>query len=456
MNLKNIKKVHCIGIGGVGVSALAKYFLAHGANVSGSNISREGLEPLLILGMDVASGHDESNVPEDTELVVYSSAVAKDNPELLYAKEKGMKILSYTEALGNIMKEHIGVAVSGTNGKTTTTALLGTIISHAKLDPTVILGGNVRQWEGNFKTGSGDIFLVEGCEYQKNMLNLSPQMIILTNIEEDHLDCYKDIEEIKDTFAQYVNKLKKENILIFNADDDNIMKCCMETCANKISYGLDHAYDLYAENIEVVDGWQEFDVIWKKENIGRFKTTLPGKFNVYNILAAVAAAIYFEVDKRIIRTAIERFGGVERRFETFKGEDGKIVISDYAHHPTSVKETISSAKEMYKGKKILTVFQPHQRDRTIKLFNEFAEAFNEADEVILAEIYDVAGRESSQKISSKDLMEAIKKRKPNIPISFTENTMEAKELIQEKKHDFDVVLVMGAGDVPARVVACLI
>ncbi len=456
MNIKNVKKVHCIGIGGVGVSALAKYFLARGAKVSGSNISECGLEHLRLLGMDIAQGHDEKNVPEGTELVVYSSAVPEDNPEILCAKKRGVSMLSYTEALGETMKKYYGIAVSGTNGKTTATALLGTIISHAKLEPTVILGGNVREWEGNFKTGNGDIFLVEGCEYQKNILNLLPQMIVLTNIEEDHLDCYKDIKDIRDTFAQYVNKLKKENVLIFNADDENIKKCCMETKAYKISYGFDRSYDLYAENIEIVSGQQEFDMVWKEQSLGRIKTFLPAKFNIYNILAAVASALYLGVNKQIIFDAVEKFSGVERRFETFKGKDGKIIISDYAHHPTSVRETISSVKEMYKNKKILSVFQPHQRDRTIKLFNGFTKAFDEADEVILAEIYDVAGRESGQKISSKDLAEIIKKRNPELSVSFAKNIEETKKLIQEKKHDFDVVLVMGAGDVPAKVVACLI
>lgn len=452
MGIRNIKKVHCVGVGGIGVSALAKYFLARGAKVSGSNISGNGLDPLRLLGMDIVVGHDAGNIHKGTELVIYSSAVAKDNPELLRAKEIEAKTLSYTEALGEIMKEYTGIAVSGTNGKTTTTALLGTIISHAKLEPTVILGGNVREWAGNYKAGDGDIFLVEGCEYKKNMLNLNPKMIILTNIEEDHLDCYKNIEEIRDTFAQYVESLKEEDALVFNADDSNIMKCCMGARANKISYGLSPKYDLYAENIEIIDGRVEFDVVYKSENIGRFKTALPGKFNVYNILAAVAAALHFGVDKQIILNAIENFGGVERRFETFNDKDGKIVISDYAHHPTSVRETISSAKQMYKGKKILSVFQPHQRDRTIKLFDEFAGAFDDADDVILLEIYDVAGRESGQKVSSQDLMDAIKKRKPNLPISFAKDIKGAEKLIQEKKHDFDVVLVMGAGDMPIDVV----
>jgi UDP-N-acetylmuramate--alanine ligase len=447
MNLKDIKKVHCIGIGGIGVSALAKYFLARGAKVSGSNISDNGLDSLRLLGMDIAVGHDESNVPEGAELVIYSSAVAKDNSELLHAKEKGIKTLSYTAALGEIMKEYTGVAVSGTNGKTTTTALLGTIISHAQMEPTIILGGNVREWDGNFKTGNGDVFLVEGCEYKKNMLNLNPKMIVLTNIEEDHLDCYKNIEDIRDTFAQYVERLKEEDVLVFNADDDNIMKCCMGTHANKISYGLSSEYDLYAKNIKVTDGRQEFDVVYRSENIGKFKTALPGEFNVYNILAAVAAALHLGVNKQVILNAIENFGGIERRFEIFNDKDGKIVVSDYAHHPTSVRETISSAKQMYKGKKILAVFQPHQRDRTIKLFDEFAEAFDEAEKLILVEIYDVAGRESGQKVSSQDLVEAIKKRKPNLQISFAKDIIEAEKLIQEKKHDFDVVLVMGAGDV---------
>ncbi len=447
MDIKTIKKVHCVGIGGIGVSALARYFHMRGVVVSGSNIVDENLDSLRNLGINIFIGHKKENLTDGLDLIIYSSAIIDDNQELTEARKRGIKTIDYAEALGLVIGDYYGIAISGTNGKTTTTALLGTTLSKTKIDPTIILGGNVVDWGGNFHAGKGDVFLVEGCEYKKNMLKLKPRAIVLTNIEEDHLDFYKDLEEIKHTFSEYVCGLDKKGVLVFNADDKNVVESSLNSLALKISYGLTAESDLYADNIVLKDGIQKFDMVWKKENIGRFETRLPGIFNIYNILASSAMALHLGIDKEVIHDAIAVFGGVDRRFETFKSVDGKIIISDYAHHPTSVKEIIQATKKMYVGKKVLAVFQPHQKDRTVKLFDEFVRAFDEADEVILSEVYDVAGRESAQKISSNDMAEAIKKRNSSLVVSFAKNITETKRLVQEKKHDFDVVLVMGAGDI---------
>ena len=450
MELNKIKKVHLIGIGGAGVSAIARLFLSLGASVSGSDVSASNItKDLEAQGVIFSKGQSSDNISDDTDLVVYTPALKEDNVELLEAKKRGIEVVAYPEALGMLMEGHNSVAVSGTNGKTTTTALLGIILEEADKDPTVILGGKVEKWNGNVHVGKGEIFLAEGCEYRRHMLNLHPKIIVLTNIEEDHLDYYKDIDDIKSAFREYVSGLSDDGVLVFNADDKNISNDIVcNTKALKVSFGLNEPVDLFAYNIVHQDGVQRFSLRWRGENIGEFESKLMGEFNLYNILAAVSTALVLGVDTESLRTSIARLKAPERRLEVVSEHDGKVVISDYAHHPTAVKGTIRAVKDVYKGKRVLAVFQPHQKDRTLKLFDEFVVSFDDADEVILSEIFEVSGREEKGKdISSRDLVKAIQKRNPELKITYAKDLKETAELIQKKKHDFDVVLLMGAGDV---------
>jgi len=450
MKLEDIKQVHLVGVGGAGVSAIARFFLSRGARVSGSDVSpNDTTKELQSQGVVFSEGHNAENIPKGTDLVVYTPAAAEDNPELAQAKEENILLLSYPEALGMLIKEHTGIAVSGTNGKTTTTALLGAILEQAGQDPTVILGGSVEKWNGNARVGKGEIFLVEGCEYRRHMLNLSPKIIVLTNIEADHLDYYKDIEDIKNAFNEYVAKLPQDGTLVFNADDENISNDCVcNTPALKVSYGLNEPVDLLAYNIGHEGSTQKFSLKWRDEEIGEFESRLIGEFNLYNILAAASTSLMLGVTPEIIRTTLADLNAPARRLEVVSIKDERVVISDYAHHPTAVKGTIKAVKDAYKSKKVLAVFQPHQKDRTIKLFDEFSHSLDDADEVILSEIYEVSGRnDERQKISSNDLVEAIQKRNPSLKITFAKDLAETADLIQKKKHEFDVVLLMGAGDI---------
>jgi len=450
MKVEDIKQVHLIGIGGAGVSAIARFFLSRGVKVSGSDVTAsDTTKTLESQGATFHKGHNAKNVLDDTDFVVYTPAAVDTNPELAHAREEGIPTLSYPEALGFLMKDHLGIAVSGTNGKTTTTALLGEVLQHSGKDPTVILGGIVERWNGNVLVGKGEIFLAEGCEYRRHMLNLSPEIIVLTNIEEDHLDYYKDIEDIKNAFNEYVAKLPRDGKLVFNADDKNISNDCVcNTSALKISFGLNEPVDLFAHSIEHEGTMQKFSLKWRGEEIGEFESNLIGEFNLYNILAAVSTALVLGVSSKSIRATLADFKAPARRLEVVSGKDEKVIISDYAHHPTAVKGTIRAVKDAYKGKRVLAVFQPHQKDRTIKLFDDFAISFDEADEVILSEIYEVSGRnEADKKISSRDLVEAIQKRNTDLKISFAKDLEETRKLMQEKKHGVDVVLVMGAGDI---------
>ncbi len=468
------KKVHFIGIGGIGVSAVARLFLTQGAEVSGSDTADFPDRPEMEQsGMKIAIGHRAENIPPDVQAIVYSGAVPETNPEFVAAKGRGVPVLEYFEALGAIMHGRYGIAVSGTNGKTSTTALLGKILERAGLDPLVIVGGKVPGWNKNLRlpvnglpsisqTPQGEtskeiqmsdgVFLVEGDEYRRHMLQLSPQVISLTNIEADHLDYYKDLAEIKETFLKYIKKIPEKGTLTYNNDDGNVRDIVEEaqktnTC-RKISYAIDTDADLRASNLMYGEETRMFRVSWQKEDIGIFSFPFPGRFNVYNALAAIAPALALGVPIDAIRAATAEFTGTWRRFERIGKVHGKVVISDYAHHPTAVSGTIRATAELYPGKKILAVFQPHQKDRTRKMLHEFADSFHGADTVILSEIYDVAGRdEKSAPISSQNLLDEMKKDPKNPPTGFAHNIDQTEQRIRDIMDSFDIILIMGAGDI---------
>lgn len=451
MILKNYTKIHFIGIGGIGVSAVAKLCLESGKIISGSDIAdSEIISDLRKLGAEIFLSHNEFNLKNDMDLIVYSPAVPRDNPELLKAENLKIPFKSYPEILGAIMEEFKEkIAVSGTNGKTTTTFLVGLIMEHAGFDPTVIVGGKAREWGGNLKTGkSKEYFIAEACEYKRSMLNLNPKIIILTNIYEDHLDYYKNIEDIKSAFIEYIKKLPQDGLLIYNADDKVSKEIADSFEIPKLSYAINSGADLKSVNIVQESGRQSFDLIWKGNIIHGFRIFIPGIFNIENSLAASLLALKLGITPKIIKETLKNFHGVWRRFEKI-GEVGKtIIISDYAHHPAAIKETLEGAKNFYPGKKILVVFQPHQKDRTIKLFNEFVDSLSYADEAIISEIYSVEGRnEAVREISSKDIVNAIREKYKSFSVSYSKNLEDAENLISEKISDFDIVLIMGAGDI---------
>ena len=449
MNIEDIKKIHCVGVGGIGVSAIARFFLARGVKVSGSDtVASDELTSLSKRGCNVFFSQAEGNIPESTDTLVYSPAVPPDNIELQVARKRKIPIFSYPEMLGKIMSSYFGIAVSGTNGKTTTTALLGKFLEAGGKDPTVIIGGRVPGWDNNLRVGGSDLFVAEGCEYKRSMLELSPQVIVLTNIEEDHLDYYKDIDDILDAFAEYVSKLKKEDLLVYNIDDKNCRDVVSKTSARKISFGLRDNADIYAQNITNSCGEQSFELVSFRKTIGRFVVKIPGVFNIYNILAAAAVAFDMGVENISVQRALDDFTGIWRRFERVGKIGEAIVISDYAHHPTAIRGTLRGTREFFPDKKILVVFQPHHQDRTLKLFDDFAESFTDADEAIIAEIYHVYGREEKKdKISSEKLVSAIRKHNPDKKISYAKDIKTAEEMVRERAKDFDVILIMGAGDI---------
>ncbi|MBX4191850.1 MAG: UDP-N-acetylmuramate--L-alanine ligase [Candidatus Doudnabacteria bacterium] len=447
MNIKQINNIYCLGIGGIGVSALARLFLAMGKNVQGSDIKESVVtEELEKLGIKVSIGPNPTKVPEETELIIYT----QDIPSDVLTKLPGAKI-SQAEALGLVMEDKYGIGVTGTNGKSTTTALLGLILDNAGMDPTVLIGSllspdsETEKFKANARIGDSEYFVTESDEYHRKMLANKPKMIVLTNIALDHLDYYKDLADIKSAFTEYVESLPDDGMLIYNADDHNATEVGKFAHSHKFTYGIHHYADLQAINLKAENGKQTFDLHLNDQMIGNYTLPIPGTFNVLNALGAVLAGIKLGVPYTTIKITLAGFVGIWRRFEKVGELMGKTVISDYAHHPDAISATLSAAKQFYPGKKILTVFQPHHRNRTKALFGEFVESMITADEIILPEIFDVAGREHGEDISSKQLVDELNKK--GAKATFMPTLDAAEKLIREKAKDFDVILLMGAGDI---------
>lgn len=448
IDLNSIKKVHCIGIGGIGLSAAARLLLARGIAVTGSDDREsEVTRALQGLGVLVAIGEHSEMIDIAVDLVVFSVAVPETHPERARAHELGIPTATYPQLLGALLAGKYGIGVSGTNGKTTTTAMLGLILLRAELDPTIVVGSNLNYLSGNARIGRSDYFVFESDEYQRAFENYNPRMAVLTYITADHLDCYKDINDIKSTFKKYITKVPADGVVIINADDANSVEVAQGISARKVTYGIDAVADVHATSIAVKDGQQQFNITYRGQNLGRFTLQLPARYNVYNALAAIAAALDLGIDHLVIKAALGEYSGSWRRFEQLGMSGATRVIVDYAHTPDAVAATIGAAKEFYPNKKILTVFQPHHYHRTESLFTEFSQAFADADLAIISDIFQVTGREHSenQNITSADLAKAAQERGAQVIYGGDLSQTEAK--VRELLSQYDVVLCMGAGSI---------
>lgn len=416
-------KIHFIGVGGIGISALAQYFLSKGHEVSGSDLaSSEITEKLKKLGAKIFIGKNNAkNLVKDVDLVIFSPAVQPDNPELKQSLRFKAKALSYPQALGELTRQHFTVAVSGTHGKSTTTAMLALILIKAGLNPTVILGTKLKEFgDSNFRPG-GEILLIEADEHFASFLNYWPKVIVLTNIAADHLDYYKNLGNIVKTFQKYVSHLPEDGVLVANKDDMNVSKIKSGKTAN-------------------------FSI--KQPEAKRIKKILkvPGEHNVYDALAALAAARVLKIPDKISLAALSQYKGAWRRFEIVRTKP-YVLISDYGHNPTKAMATLKAAREKYPKKKIWCVYQPHQYQRTYYLFDEFVKTFRTAptDKIIITDIYDVAGREekaTSRKVDSQKLVKAIDK---DSVIYLPEGKV--APYLKNNVKSGEVVIIMGAGDI---------
>ena len=455
MDINNIKKIHFVGIGGIGVSAIAKLMIWQGKKVSGSDCQQSEItDELKKMGVKFFIGHQRENLADDIDLLICTLAVPEDNLEIIKAKKLGIPIFTYPQALGFLTKEKFGIAICGTHGKSTASSMLALILKKAGLDPTVVIGSKVADFSGNATIGKSEYFVFEACEYKRAFLNYYPKIIILNNIELDHTDYYKNLENYENAFEEFIKHLPENGTLIYNEDDKVIQKLSIKNQSQGLkfkilSFGSDKKNDLVLSDIQLKNGETRFKVIFQEKNLGEFILKVPGIFNVYNALGAIAAALLLKIKPEIIKKTLADFQGIWRRFELVGEINGAKIISDYAHHPTEVRSTIEGAKNFYPEKKIIAVFQPHQRNRTKKLFNDFIKSFDSADIIILSEIFDVAGREEKKDndVSSLDLVKEIKKRLKEKTVLFAKDLKETKKMILENAQKNDIILVMGAGDI---------
>lgn len=438
------KIVHFIGIGGISMSGLAEILLDYGYRVSGSDRAESNITHKLEKhGAKIFVGHNAKNV-QGSNLVVYTAAISEDNPELLEAKRLNIPLMDRAEFLGYIMKGYSkGVAVSGTHGKTTTTSMLSMILLNAGLDPTIMVGGELDAIGGNVKPGSSDYFVTEACEYKGSFLKFNPYVGIILNVDADHLDYYKDINEIYDTFLKFAQIIPEDGVLIGWAEDERVNKIMNEVKCGKISYGLNSG-DYRAKDITYDErGCASFTASYKEEDLGLFNLSVPGEHNVLNSLASIACAHYFGVSYESMKHSLYEYTGTHRRFEKKGTKNGVTVIDDYAHHPTEIRATIKAAGN-YPHKRFYCVFQPHTYSRTITLFDEFSNAFNGVDKLILADIY--AAREKDTGIvNSSMLCDAISSK--GVDVRYMDSFDKILEALREELQEGDILITMGAGDV---------
>lgn len=411
-------KVHLIGIGGIGVSAIARMMLQGGREVSGSDMTQSEItDQLKKLGAKIKIGHNARNV-HGADLVVYSPAVLENNPELKEARRLKIPTFSYPEMLGVISEDKYTIAVSGSHGKTTTTAMIGAILQAAGLSPSVIVGSLLGNVKSNFVAGKSNYLVVEACEYKRSFLNINPRIIVITNIDNDHLDYYKTIGGVTKGFAEFAQKLTKNDYLVCFPRGKHLAEVVKKTRAKIIDYS---------------------------KMPRDFKLKIPGAHNLDNAQAAFAVARILQVPASTIRKSLEKYAGVWRRFE-YKGKtkQGVLVYDDYGHHPTEIKATLAAAREKFGNKKIFCVFQPHLYSRTKLLLNDFAKSFDDADVVVLADIYG-AREKDAEKISSADLANKLSQRHKNVVYLNSFHKI-AKFLTKEAKSG-NIVLTMGAGDI---------
>lgn len=445
VDLNKIKKAHFIGIGGIGISAAAGLLQSRGVEVSGSDaVYGEVTSDLQARGIAVFAPQNAAAITADIDLIVYSVAVPEDNPERIRAKELNIPELTYPQLLGILMQDKFAIGISGTDGKTTTTAMLAKIILDARLDPTVVLGSRADFLTNNWHFGRGEYFVFESDEYRRAFDNYSPRAAIITNIGVDHLDYYIDKNEYIDAFKNYLKRVREDGFIVINNDDERSIEAALKTKAKIITYAIDHPADYTAEIIEVAGGRQRIMIKENGDEAAEISLSLPGKYNVSNALAAIAGARKLEIGWEKIKESLEEFKGTWRRFERLGKCGPAEVIADYAHTPPAIRGVIAAAKEFYPNEKILFVFQPHQLARTKNLFGEFVLALSLAEKVVLADIFFVRGREKPEDfdVSSKKLAEAV-----GDSAVYGGDLKESEELVRELSKNFDRIIVMGAGDV---------
>ena len=438
--------VHFIGIGGISMSGLAEILLNAGFFVSGSDRAVSELTGKLEgEGAKIYYGQRAGNITDDTDLVVYTAAIKADNPEYAAAAEKNIPMLTRAELLGQIMKNYkTSIAVSGTHGKTTTTSMLTSILLAADADPTVSVGGMLPSIGGNIRIGNSECFVTEACEYTNSFLSFFPTISIILNVDADHLDFFKDIDDIRHSFTKFADLLPENGLLVINSDIDKYEEITKNVKCKVVTFSIDGKADVTAASITYDNkGCASFDVMENGETAAHISLLVPGVHNVSNALAAIAVSRHLGIPVTAVSEGLSAFGGTDRRFQ-YKGSIGEVtIIDDYAHHPTEIAATLAAAAN-YPHKKLRVVFQPHTYSRTKALFDEFVNALSAADEVVLADIY--AARETDDLgVSSEGLCEAIKNH--GTSAVYFGSFDEIENYLLQNCSPGDLLITMGAGDI---------
>lgn len=446
-DISKYKRIHCLGIGGIGLSAIAEILQDNGHIVSGSDMNVSDVtRHLEETGIKVFYEHNPENV-EGVDAIVYSAAVSSENPEMVRAAELGIPCLSRAQVLGMLMKNYDNsVAICGTHGKTTVTSMTSLILRNALYNPTILVGGNLEEIKGNVEIGKKDYFVTEACEYMDSFLELSPTIGVILNIDSDHLDYFEDINHIVRSFKKFVSQIPKNGVVVAY-DGNPFVKEVLKDVKNKITYGYSESSDFYADNITFdANGYPEYDLCHKKSVITHVHLGVPGEHNVLNSMAAFAATSYLGVKTQVIVDTLAKFGGTHRRFDfTGFSETGAKVIDDYAHHPTEIRATLSAARNMQHNK-IYCVFQPHTYTRTKALFDEFTDAFEDVDVLVLTDIY--AAREKDvYNVSSYKLLQAMKAKHPEAEVYYVQDFEDIVKYFNKNTGEGDIIITMGAGDV---------
>lgn len=441
------RKIHLIGLGGCGMRALAKVLLDEGAHVSGSDqAAGRAIELLAQQGVTVGIGQNGENIPPDCELVVQSAAIHEQNPELLAARKRGLEVVKYSQMLGRLMSQRVGMAVSGTHGKSTTTAMLAYAMTAAGMEPTYIVGATVEQLGGPSGVGSGKHFIVEACEFDRSFLNYRPRHAVILNVEEDHLDCYKDLAAIIETFKVFASQVSADGTLVVNGEDRNALAAASSATAEVQTFGLAEHCTWRGVNVTAENGRYSLDVLLGGQAFCRLSLSLPGLHNAYNALSATAMLHAAGVSPERITRHLGEFSGTRRRM-TFKGTAGGVtVLDDYAHHPTEIQVTLRAVREAYHPSRLICVFQPHQHSRTRFLLKDFARSFAAAELVIVPDIYFVrdSAREKDH-ISAEDLVAQIRLHGGNA--MYLKTFDDINRHLQSSLHPGDLVVTMGAGNI---------
>ena len=437
-------KIHFIGIGGIGMSGIAFVLLKMGYKVSGSDLGPNNLtEKLTKEGAVIRFGHNIDNIPPETEAVVYSSSINDSNPEIREAHRRNLPIVKRAQALAELLNGRKGIAVTGTHGKTTTSSLISVMLEKCGLDPTVMIGGEVELFKGNSKYGKGEYVVAEADESDGSFLYLKPLYSVITNVEMEHIDYYKTLEDAIDSYAAFANNTKRGGCLFYNAEDENIAKALKKFSGRRESFGFSKDADIYPHEIMMNEFYTSYVCVYKNEVIGRVSLRIPGRHNILNSLAAILAGFKLGLSFEDICRSIQDFAGTKRRFHLRADVDGVMLIDDYAHHPTEIRAVLDACRN-WKDRRVIVVFQPHRYTRTKFLAEEFGRCFKGADKLILTDIY-AASEEPIKGVSVKNIYDRVRLHGPNDVTMM--NKEDIARHIMDMKRSGDMIVVLGAGDI---------